>query len=187
MFYTVQSSSRLRGEGSSQTCQRHMGKNCTFEQACSFEKKKKRHNVERQVCECLYTTQATEGKTLLLPEEMDMIRASLVAAGNNAADVSGNTGAELINDASTVPEELFRKYTETDSRPLTPAPTLASGPPLTNRPTQEEFPVTCDPRERTTLILDLRTNSQKQMVCNSPMLLSKGSYRRSLTINRIHL
>ncbi|KAK9297265.1 hypothetical protein QLX08_008990 [Tetragonisca angustula] len=117
----------------------------------------------REVLRRAKDTWATEGKTLLLPEEMDMIRASLVAAGNNATDVGGNTGAELINDASTVPEELFRKYTETDSRPLTPAPTLASGPPLTNRPAQEEFPVTCDPRERTTLILDLRTNSQKQM------------------------
>lgn len=30
-----------------------------------------------------------------------------------------------IND-DAVPEELFRKYTDTDSRPLTPAPTVAS-------------------------------------------------------------
>lgn len=105
---------------------------------------------------------ANEGKTLLLPEEMEMIRANLVTVGN-AADVSGNTGAEITNDSNTVPEELFRKYTETDSRPLTPAPTLASGPPLTNRATQEEFPAACNLRERTTLILDLRTNSQKRM------------------------
>lgn len=98
---------------------------------------------------------------------MEMIRANLVTVGN-AADVSGNTGAEITNDSNTVPEELFRKYTETDSRPLTPAPTLASGPPLTNRATQEEFPVACNLRERTTLILDLRTNSQKRMVCNLP-------------------
>lgn len=156
-----------------------MGKNCTFEQAyLSEEKKRTQRQVERFkfIKETrLYTTQATEGKTLLLPEEMDMIRASLVAAGNNATDVGGNTAAELINDASAVPEELFRKYTETDSRPLTPAPTLASGPPLTNRPTQEEFPVTCDPRERTTLILDLRANSQKQMVCNFRCFYQKGA------------
>lgn len=98
---------------------------------------------------------------------MDMIRASLVATCS-ATDVRGNTGNEVTNDASTVPEELFRKYTETDSRPLTPAPTLASGPALTNRPIQEEHPVTCDLRERITLILDLRTNSRKQMVRNLP-------------------
>ncbi|XP_050585967.1 uncharacterized protein LOC126920083 [Bombus affinis] len=107
-------------------------------------------------------TWATEGKALLLPEEMDMIRANLVATCS-ATDVGENTGNEVTNDAPTVPEELFRKYTETDSRPLTPAPTLASGPALTNRPIQEEHPVTCDLRERITLILDLRTNSRKQM------------------------
>lgn len=107
---------------------------------------------------------ATEGKALLLPEEMDMIRANLVA-GASAVDVGGNIGAteEVNADTTTVPEELFRKYTETDSRPLTPAPTLASGPALTSRPTQDEYPVTCNPRERTTLVLDLRANSKKQM------------------------
>nr|XP_034188953.1 uncharacterized protein LOC117608246 [Osmia lignaria] len=102
---------------------------------------------------------ATEGKALLLPEEMEMIRANLIAA---ASTVDTN-GIEAINtEEATVPEELFRKYTETDSRPLTPTPTLASGPILTNRPIEEEFPVTCNPRERTTLVLDLRTKSQKQ-------------------------
>ncbi|CAK9795841.1 hypothetical protein ANTQUA_LOCUS512 [Anthophora quadrimaculata] len=105
---------------------------------------------------------ATEGKSLLLSEEMDMIRANLVAAGT-VVDVSRNIGTEVTNDAATVPEELFRKYTETDSRPLTPTPTLASGATLTNRPAQEEFPVNCNPRERTTLVLDLRANSKKQL------------------------
>ncbi|XP_070170921.1 uncharacterized protein [Polyergus mexicanus] len=121
-------------------------------------------------------TWATEGKALLLPEEMEMIRTSLLAvgAGGNrgeiiAGNVGGDTGdgynIEMI--ASAVPEELFRKYTETDSRPLTPAPTLASGPTaLTSHATQEDLPVTCNPRERTTLVLDLRTNSQKQQVEN---------------------
>lgn len=94
-----------------------------------------------------------------------MIKAGLLAATGGAPDVGGNAGAaEVVNvaDAIAVPEELFRKYTETDSRPLTPTPTLASGPPLTNRPAQEEFPVTCNPRERTTLVLDLRASSRKQ-------------------------
>ncbi|KOC58910.1 hypothetical protein WH47_01434, partial [Habropoda laboriosa] len=108
---------------------------------------------------------ATEGKSLLLSEEMDMIRANLVTVGN-AVNVGRNIGTEVTNDAATVPEELFRKYTETDSRPLTPTPTPASGTTLTNRLTQEEFLINCNPRERTTLVLDLRTNSKKQMVCN---------------------
>lgn len=112
-----------------------------------------------------YISQASEGKALLLPEEMDMIRANLVVPGV-VTDVGGNTVTEVINDSATVPEELFRKYTETDSRPLTPAPTLASGPASTNRLTQEEFPVPSNLRERTTLVLDLRTNAQKQLVRN---------------------
>ncbi|KZC04508.1 PREDICTED: uncharacterized protein LOC107189807 [Dufourea novaeangliae] len=105
---------------------------------------------------------ATEGKALLLPEEMDMIRASVAAAAGTMDAFGHAENLEMINvDPTTVPEELFRKYTETDSRPLTPAPTLASGPALTNRP-QEEFLTTCNPQERTTLILDLRANSKKQ-------------------------
>lgn len=103
-----------------------------------------------------------------------MIRTSLLAVGaggNRGEMVAGNVGgdggdgynAEMT--ASAVPEELFRKYTETDSRPLTPAPTLASGPTaLTSHAIQEDLPVTCNPRERTTLVLDLRTNSQNQQV-----------------------
>ncbi|KAM0734896.1 hypothetical protein ACS0PU_011009 [Formica fusca] len=121
-------------------------------------------------------TWATEGKALLLPEEMEMIRTSLLAvgAGGNRGEImAGNVGGDIGDGyntemiASAVPEELFRKYTETDSRPLTPAPTLASGPTaLTSHATQEDLPVTCNPRERTTLVLDLRTNSQNQQVEN---------------------
>ncbi|XP_050445530.1 uncharacterized protein LOC126848583 [Cataglyphis hispanica] len=121
-------------------------------------------------------TWATEGKALLLPEEMEMIRTSLLAmgaGGNRGEMMTGNVGGDTGDGyntemiASAVPEELFRKYTETDSRPLTPAPTLASGPTiLTSHATQEDLPVTCNPRERTTLVLDLRTNSQNQQVEN---------------------
>ncbi|XP_012233187.1 uncharacterized protein [Linepithema humile] len=119
-------------------------------------------------------TWATEGKALLLPEEMEMIRTSLLAMGagggvGEAGNVGGNSGGDGYKvtevTASAVPEELFRKYTETDSRPLTPAPTLASGPTaLTSRATQEDLPAPCNPRERTTLVLDLRANSQNQQV-----------------------
>ncbi|EGI57881.1 PREDICTED: uncharacterized protein LOC105153410 [Acromyrmex echinatior] len=115
-------------------------------------------------------TWATEGKALLLPEEMEMIRASLLAVGAGggggetaAGNVGSGDGYNTEMTASAVPEELFRKYTETDSRPLTPAPTLASGPTaLTGRAAQEDLPATCNPRERTTLVLDLRTSSQNQ-------------------------
>nr|XP_033325554.1 uncharacterized protein LOC117220030 [Megalopta genalis] len=110
---------------------------------------------------------ATEGKALLLPEEMEMIRASVAAAAAAAGGAADTVGPaenmKAINvDTATVPEELFRKYTETDSRPLTPAPTLASGPALSNR-LHDDIPATCNPQERTTLILDLRANSKRQM------------------------
>jgi len=112
-----------------------------------------------------------------------MIRTSLLAMGagggggvGEAGNVGGNSGGDGYNTevtASAVPEELFRKYTETDSRPLTPAPTLASGPTaLTSRTTQEDLPAPCNPRERTTLVLDLRANSQsQQVVCIRPLLV----------------
>ncbi|XP_017875935.1 uncharacterized protein LOC108622521 [Ceratina calcarata] len=100
-------------------------------------------------------TWATKGKALLLPEEMEMIRENLVG--------QAVIPTESTNDPATVPEELFRKYTETDSRPLTPAPTLASGSALTSRLVQDEYPMARDLRERPTLVLDLRTNLQKQM------------------------
>lgn len=102
-----------------------------------------------------------------------MIRANLIAA----AGATDTTGIEAINtEEATVPEELFRKYTETDSRPLTPAPTLASGPVLTNRLIEEEFPVTCNPRERTTLVLDLRAKSQKQVILYTSLIYSTISF-----------
>ncbi|KPJ19937.1 hypothetical protein RR48_04098 [Papilio machaon] len=57
-----------------------------------------------------------------------------------------------------VTEDMFRRYTETDSRPLTPAPTLASGKSRGSRrcltPDQ--------PRQRTTIILDLRRSHSQE-------------------------
>lgn len=112
-----------------------------------------------------------------------MIRTSLLAMGagggvGEAGNVGGNSGGDGCNTevtASAVPEELFRKYTETDSRPLTPTPTLASGPTaLTNRAIQEDLPAPCNPRERTTLVLDLRTNSQNQQVVGIRPIVSLG-------------
>ncbi|XP_045536602.1 uncharacterized protein LOC106712132 isoform X1 [Papilio machaon] len=57
-----------------------------------------------------------------------------------------------------VTEDMFRRYTETDSRPLTPAPTLASGKSRGSRrcltPDQ--------PRQRTTIVLDLRRSHSQE-------------------------
>ncbi|KAF7989052.1 hypothetical protein HCN44_007362 [Aphidius gifuensis] len=81
---------------------------------------------------------ANEGKALLLPDEMELIRATLIAGGTIKTPIKNDninieikttttTTAATTTMTTTVPEELFRKYTETDSRPLTPTPTLASG------------------------------------------------------------
>lgn len=104
---------------------------------------------------------ATEGKALLLPAEMEMIRATLLAGGITDSGLPNELNFD-VNATTTVPEELFRKYTETDSRPLTPTPTLASGPLTVQRGDEDLITATCNLRERTTLILDLRTASQEQ-------------------------
>ncbi|XP_026327419.1 uncharacterized protein LOC113235746 isoform X2 [Hyposmocoma kahamanoa] len=57
-----------------------------------------------------------------------------------------------------VTEDMFRRYTETDSRPLTPAPTLASGKSRGSRrcltPDQ--------PHVRTTIVVDLRRSHSQE-------------------------
>lgn len=64
-----------------------------------------------------------------------------------------------------MPEELFRRYTETDSRPLTPAPTLASA---VTRASGSRRCVTPDPfpttqiKEKTLLVLDLRRSHSQE-------------------------
>ncbi|KAJ8722259.1 hypothetical protein PYW08_004661 [Mythimna loreyi] len=57
-------------------------------------------------------------------------------------------------------EDMFRRYAETDSRPLTPAPTLASGKSRGSRrcltPDQ--------PHQRTTIVLDLRRSHSQETI-----------------------
>lgn len=94
-------------------------------------------------------TWATENKNVILPAEIQAIRDSLAYVDESNKPIP----------IESIPEELFRRYTETDSRPLTPAPTLAS---VKTRGSSSRRCVTPDPvincglRERTLLILDLR-------------------------------
>ncbi|CAG9864030.1 unnamed protein product [Phyllotreta striolata] len=74
-----------------------------------------------------------------------------------------------IPQVDSVPEELFRRYTDTDSRPQTPAPTLASG--LTRLSTSRTRRcLTPDPiptsraKEKTRLILDLRRSHSQEIL-----------------------
>lgn len=94
-----------------------------------------------------------DGKPLLLAEEIAAIRAELEIIN------TPKKTSRSYNVMDNVPEELFRRYTETDSRPLTPAPTLVSAH---TRASGSRRCVTPDPihmsevREKTLLVLDLR-------------------------------
>ncbi|XP_072380490.1 uncharacterized protein [Diabrotica undecimpunctata] len=91
---------------------------------------------------------------------------------NGNLDVELNIGGEqltptniYIPQVESVPEELFRRYTETDSRPQTPAPTLISG---ITRLTTSRRCITPDPlpsrqvKEKTQLVLDLRRSHSQE-------------------------
>ncbi|XP_045476995.1 uncharacterized protein LOC123682435 [Harmonia axyridis] len=73
-----------------------------------------------------------------------------------------------------VPEELFRRYTETDSRPLTPAPTLSSS---ATRASGSRRCFTPDPipistvKEKTMLVLDLRRSHSQELICGGTSFL----------------
>jgi hypothetical protein len=117
-------------------------------------------------------SQATEGKTLLLTKENAAIDKGLF---------QGSVPVQYDDGEDAVPEELFRRYTDTDSRPLTPAPTLAS---VMTRGSVRRC-VTPDPipthilspaRQRTVLVLDLhRSYSQDTLSWQGFSLPTKTS------------
>ncbi|CAG2067183.1 unnamed protein product, partial [Timema podura] len=107
---------------------------------------------------------ANEGKTLLLPEELAAIRAGLLL---------GSYPTPYEDGEVSVPEELFRRYTDTDSRPPTPAPTLAS---VMTRGSGRRCVTPDCPRERTMLVLDLRrSHSQDALTWHSFAQTREGS------------
>uniref|UniRef100_A0A336LZR8 CSON012860 protein n=1 Tax=Culicoides sonorensis TaxID=179676 RepID=A0A336LZR8_CULSO len=76
-----------------------------------------------------------------------------------------------------VPEEFFRRYTDTDSRPLTPTPTMVSGKTRTNQGANSTFnrrcvtpePVSSHVKERKQLILDLRRSHSQDVFAVSDL------------------
>ncbi|CAH1968938.1 unnamed protein product [Acanthoscelides obtectus] len=108
---------------------------------------------------------AGEGRNVLLAEEIHAIREGLEHLGNSPDNIQHIQKSICIPQVESVPEELFRRYTETDSRPLTPAPTLASG---ATRASGSRRCVTPDLipieiiREKTLLVLDLRRSHSQE-------------------------
>ena len=102
---------------------------------------------------------------MLLAEEIEAIRVGL----EQFQTVTKDTLKPIQKGVESVPEELFRRYTDTDSRPLTPAPTLASA---ATRASGSRRCVTPDPlstnqiREKTLLILDLRRSHSQVHALN---------------------
>lgn len=112
-------------------------------------------------------TWAQESKNIIHPEEIQAIRESLAHV------------EEIHPNYENIPEDLFRRYTETDSRPLTPAPTLAS---VKTKGSGSRRCVTPDPvtsasvlQERKLLILDLRRSHSQEVISwhgmNDPPLI----------------
>lgn len=88
-----------------------------------------------------------------------------------------------------VPEEFFRRYTDTDSRPLTPTPTVCSGRTRTSagnsvfntRRCVTPEPPSSHTKERKQLILDLRrSHSQETLYWNASSELSPGPTQENI-------
>ncbi|KAJ8916127.1 hypothetical protein NQ315_004494 [Exocentrus adspersus] len=104
-----------------------------------------------------------EGKNFLLAEEIEAIRDSLRQINTNEPTLTATN--IIVPQVESVPEELFRRYTETDSRPLTPAPTLASAATKASgsrRCVTPDLLPTNHIREKTLLILDLRRSHSQE-------------------------
>ncbi|XP_059488999.1 uncharacterized protein LOC132204488 [Neocloeon triangulifer] len=111
----------------------------------------------------------------------------LVAEGNEVPGLESFVGpkharlsfmnAPAMTD-DWVPEELFRKYTETDSRPPSPAPTLASLDTIRNSSNKRSATahLSSGKENKTQIVLDLRrshsqdTLSWREMVTPVPLL-----------------
>ena len=84
---------------------------------------------------------------------MELIRASL-RAGRAAAATEPPDGGGM----DAVPEELFRRYTETDSRPPSPASSTEVPDSVVGKQEGQDI------KGRTTLVLDLRASSHDMQV-----------------------
>ncbi|XP_018566349.1 uncharacterized protein LOC108907241 [Anoplophora glabripennis] len=124
------------------------------------------HPIDNEAKELLRKAKdnwGVEGKNVLLAEEIEAIRETLRQISTNEPTfVQTNI---ILPQVESVPEELFRRYTETDSRPLTPAPTLASAATKatsSRRCVTPDLIPTCNIREKTLLVLDLRRSHSQE-------------------------
>lgn len=106
-------------------------------------------------------------------------------ASEEFVHICSNTGScEILssNHVDNLPDECFRHYAGSDSRPLTPTPTVISNRTrvsntgsylMTSRRCHTPDPITAHANERKQLVLDLRrSHSQETIYCNQPSELS---------------
>lgn len=105
--------------------------------------------------------------------------------GEDFVHICSNTGScELLSShhAEKLPDECYRHYAGSDSRPLTPTPTIVSNRTristagsylMTSRRCHTPDPITTGANERKQLVLDLRrSHSQETIYCNPASELS---------------
>ncbi|CAG9769572.1 unnamed protein product [Ceutorhynchus assimilis] len=102
----------------------------------------------------------SEGRrNILHAEEIALIKANLKTPRPH-----------VLSQVESVPEELFRRYTETDSRPLTPAPTLASAATRASGSRRCVTPEACTRHPKAQLVLDLRRTHSQETISYSASL-----------------
>ncbi|KAF7282148.1 hypothetical protein GWI33_003114 [Rhynchophorus ferrugineus] len=103
-------------------------------------------------------------RSALLDDELESIRTGLNQL--SFRERTNNFGSQV----ESVPEELFRRYTETDSRPLTPAPTLASAATRASATRRCVTPEAGPRNGKARLVLDLRRTHSQETISYSASL-----------------
>lgn len=136
------------------------------------------HNPYAQNCSILCNHPGPSSIKQVVRASKDHFDSKYVAS-DDFVHICSNTGScELLSShhAEKLPDECFRHYAGSDSRPLTPTPTVVSNRTrvsttgsylMTSRRCHTPDPITAGANERKQLVLDLRrSHSQETLYCN---------------------
>lgn len=134
-----------------------------------------------------------QAKEAWIAEGKSILHRDNVSANRRDQEDDQQTNSMKFNEycdlPEHVPEEFFRRYTDTDSRPLTPTPTVCSGRTRTSagnslfntRRCVTPEPPSSHTKERKQLILDLRrSHSQETLYWNASSELSPGPTQENI-------
>ncbi|XP_030761864.1 uncharacterized protein LOC115886732 [Sitophilus oryzae] len=121
------------------------------------------HPIDQQAKELL--RKAKDSWKCSKNEEIESLRSGL-----NQLSHRDKNDENYCSQIESVPEELFRRYTETDSRPLTPAPTLASAATRASATRRCVTPEASTGNGRARLVLDLRRTHSQETISYSASL-----------------